>query len=392
MEDRQRSQRIMPRRLSFSLDDFLGAKGVRRNGSALETNNKRSQTILVEPEHPQPELNCYKTWKPAGVTGNDGDDTPLVVSASVLNSILAGQKGVHLVCKAKALFHRNMGILGDGILWKIFGRRRSPPHNGPGESKQKAGEGLVAFIKSYRDCALQCKETLPKADLVYGCIKNIEEGPIFLSLSGITTFAKIMRKVVDVADTMKRQGGREPRALRICCLMCAMLKRGKERRRSRVVAHLERQRLTIPMKCRLSLLSRLQICQLVEEWLKDGTLSHTTLDYWTIRRAFHKQVKLGKVLLPKEEREEELQKRPLPNHSVNAVIPSINKIRIEEVEEETYDEEKALAVGIVKTRGFHMLFAQLGMGEDAQREAAGAIIHVARKWGGHLGVVSAPLT
>ncbi|KAJ1378779.1 hypothetical protein SESBI_47500 [Sesbania bispinosa] len=123
-------------------------------------------------------------------------------------------------------------------------------------------------------------------------------------------------------------------------------------------------------------LGRLQVCQLVEEWLKDGTLrikvskapltkeqydnpeycvlhktnSHTTMDCWTVRRAFHKQV------------------------------------------EEAYDEERALSVGLAKTRGFRMLFGQLGMEGDAQREASEAIIHIARKWGGHFGAVNAPLT
>ncbi|KAJ1397782.1 hypothetical protein SESBI_31574 [Sesbania bispinosa] len=180
-----------------------------------------------------------------------------------------------------------------------------------GRVKQRTGEGLVAFIKRYRDRALQCKETLPEADLVYGCIKNVEDGShIFLSLSGITTFAELMKKAADIADAMKRQGKR----------------------------------------------------------LK------------------------GKVLLPEEHQNEDLHRRPLPNHSINTIVSSAGGVRIKEVEEEPYSKEKILAVGLAKTRGFRVLFGQLGMGHDAQREAAEAIINIVRKWGGQLGAANAPLT
>ncbi|KAJ1397464.1 Aspartic peptidase domain superfamily [Sesbania bispinosa] len=178
--------------------------------------------------------------------------------------------------------------------------------------------------------------------------RNIKDGSqIFLSLSGITTFAELMRKAVDVTDAMKRQGKRTkgPEDMFDVCV-AEERERKKTFKSSRspgkATTYNTNEVSPIP-------LNRLQICQLVEEWLKDGTL----------RRAFHKQVNLGKVLLLEEEREEELQKRPLPNHSVNTVVPSTYEIRIKEVEEETYDEEKPLAVGLVKTRGFRVLFAQL---------------------------------
>ncbi|KAJ1379609.1 Retrotransposon gag domain [Sesbania bispinosa] len=82
-----------------------------------------------------------------------------------------------------------------------------------GRVKQKSGESLVAFVKRYRDRDLQCKETLPNADLVYGCVKNIEDrSQIFLSLGGITTFAKLMRQGANVSEAMRRQGKRNKEA------------------------------------------------------------------------------------------------------------------------------------------------------------------------------------
>ncbi|KAJ1438453.1 Retrotransposon gag domain [Sesbania bispinosa] len=78
-----------------------------------------------------------------------------------------------------------------------------------GRVKQKSGEGLIAFIKRYRDCTLQCKETLPEADLVYRCIKNIEyKSKIYLSLGGIATFAELMKWEADVSEAMRKQGKR----------------------------------------------------------------------------------------------------------------------------------------------------------------------------------------
>ncbi|KAJ1382881.1 Aspartic peptidase domain superfamily [Sesbania bispinosa] len=286
-----------------------------------------------------------------------------------------------------------------------------------GRVKQRAGKGLVAFIKQYRDRALQCKETLPEVDLVYGCIKNVEDGShIFLSLSGITTFTELMKKAADVADAMKRQGKRTKGQEDMFDVYAAEEREIRRPFKSNRTPEKMTPRNTNEMPP--IPLGRIQICQLVEDWLKEGTLrmkvvkppltkkqydnpeycvlhktnSHSTQDCWTIRRAFHKQVKLGTVLLLEEHQDEDLDLRPLPNHSVNTITPSSEGIRIEEVEEGPCSKERMLAVGLAKTRGFRVLFGQLGMGHDAQREAADAIINIARKWGGHLEAVNAPLT
>ncbi|KAJ1423462.1 Retrotransposon gag domain [Sesbania bispinosa] len=238
-----------------------------------------------------------------------------------------------------------------------------------GRVKQKSGESLNAFIKRYRDRALQCKETLSEADLVYGCIKNIEDGSqIFLSLSGISTFAELMRKATDVADALKRQGKRTKEtegAFDICIAEEREKKKAFRSTSGGATSYNSNELSPIP-------LSRPQICQLVEEWLKDGVLrprsdkspltkeqyddpaycilhranSHTMLECWTIRRAFHKQVKAGRVLLPETERGGDLHKRPLPNHGVSTISSSAKRLRIEEIEEEADTEEGVLAVGL----------------------------------------------
>ena len=45
-----------------------------------------------------------------------------------------------------------------------------------GRLKEKSGEDLVPFIKWYKDGVLQWRETLLEPDLVYRCIKNVENG------------------------------------------------------------------------------------------------------------------------------------------------------------------------------------------------------------------------
>ncbi|KAJ1385748.1 Ribonuclease H-like superfamily [Sesbania bispinosa] len=426
MEEQQRGRRITPRRLSFNLNDFIGIPddGGRHTGIPETTREVRPELDL---------LNNLET--PANAAGRGPEETPVVITAYVLNSILTGQQNlVNMVTNLSSLVNsqrtsgdkalivntenaaddapvtrrelrqllqdkcsppstifdlepplaefvvttpypqgyqppafrkfdgtgsatehvrsflddlgiyrsnRNLrlkefskSLAGRAFTWyaklksysiktreelvtefcgKFLEEERALHIMDLGRIKQKAGEGLVTFIKRYRDRALQCKETLPEADLVYGCIKNIEDGSqIFLSLSSVSTFAELMRKAADVAKAMKR-------------------------------------------------------------------------------KIFHKQVKLVKVLLPEADQDEGLHRKPLPNHSVNTIVLSSNMIRVEEVEEE-YNEERALAVGLAKTRGFRMLFGQLGMEENAQREAAEAIIHIARKWGGQLGAINAPLT
>ncbi|KAJ1387880.1 Retrotransposon gag domain [Sesbania bispinosa] len=262
-----------------------------------------------------------------------------------------------------------------------------------GRVKQKNGESLIAFIKHYRDRALQCKETLPEADLVYGCIKNIEDGSqIFLSLSGISTFAELMRKVADVADVLKRQGKRTKETEGVFDICVAEEKEKKKAFRNGRTSGGEtscnnNELPPIP-------LATPQICQLVEEWIKDGTLRPRSDKPPLTKEQYDDPMYciLHRVLLPEAERGGYLYKRPSTNHSVSTINSSAGRLRIEEVEEEVDIEEGVLAVGLSKTRGFRVLLGKLGMGHDAQKEAAKVVIRIVRKLGGDLSVINAPLT
>ncbi|KAJ1431731.1 Retrotransposon, unclassified-like protein [Sesbania bispinosa] len=249
-----------------------------------------------------------------------------------------------------------------------------------GRVKQKAGEGLVAFIKRYRDRALHCKQTLPEVDLVYGCIKNIEDGSkIFLSLGGRTTFAELMRKGADVAEAIKRQGKRTKdadNAYNVCTL--------EEREKNKSFRSSQPPRRLPLSKEKYDYPSY---------YMLHRTHGHTTLECWMIRHAFHKQVRAGKVLLPEKEKEvNDLHRRPLSDHGVNVIALSNNRIHIEEINEENDAKERELAAGLSKTRGFRIFFRKLGLHREAQQEAAKALVGIIKNHGGELGGMNAPLT
>ncbi|KAJ1405756.1 Retrotransposon gag domain [Sesbania bispinosa] len=251
-----------------------------------------------------------------------------------------------------------------------------------GRVKQKGGESIISFIKHYRDRALQCKETLLEVDLVYGCIKNIEDGSqIFFRLGGITTFVELMRRGTDVDEAMKRQGSGPRR--QIALLTCA---RWRIKGVKGVSEALNPQR----------------------EWLKDGTIQlkgnrtpltkeqyddplycvlhkmryHTTMDCWTVRRTFQRQLKVGKILLSEEGGDiGDLHRRRLPDHGVNAITAASKEIQIEEVKEDDDNEEMLLSIGLAKTRGFRVLFSQLGLDQEAQKEAIRALTRIVKERG-----------
>ena len=207
-----------------------------------------------------------------------------------------------------------------------------------GRVKQRSNEGLTAFIKRYRDKALQCKETLPEADLVYGCIQNIEgESQLFLSVGRISTFAELLRRAANVSESLRHQGKRlkdmepvyevyatEGRSKGRRRDYDDHLRRGERRTRQGPFqerdkesngSYLQRMEELPPIS-----LSMDEMCQLVEQWLDEGLLemkaqgrkstnsekrdrefcfihgsrTHGLKDCHQVKRLFYKQLKEGR--------------------------------------------------------------------------------------------------
>ena len=62
---------------------------------------------------------------------------------------------------------------------------------------------------------------LLEPDLVYECVKNIEDGSqIFFSISGINMFSKLLRRASDISKAIKRSSKR-PKEVSAVLAMCA---------------------------------------------------------------------------------------------------------------------------------------------------------------------------
>ncbi|RYR33158.1 hypothetical protein Ahy_A10g047721 [Arachis hypogaea] len=157
--------------------------------------------------------------------------------------------------------------------------------------KQRQGEGLVVFIKRYIDQALLCMDTLLEPQLVYRCIRNVEdESQIYLFMSNINTFSELLKRASDITEAMKRNGRRSKKVSPL--EVCAVDGRGRRRSYSR---NSNRNSPSPPLP-----LSRAQ----------PMVVSDGLTDCYVIRTMFHKQVKEGKILLTGEQNQKGVKSTP----------------------------------------------------------------------------------
>ncbi|KAL4327943.1 uncharacterized protein [Arachis hypogaea] len=272
-----------------------------------------------------------------------------------------------------------------------------------GRVKQRQGEGLVASVKRYRDQALLCIDTLPEPQLVYGCIRNVEDGSqIYLSMSNINTFSDLLKRASDITEAMKRNGRRykEVSPLEVC----AADGRG---RRSSYSKGVKKSSPPPPLP-----LSKAQAMVVVNGWFEDGTLNprtdrepptsedlrdprycmvhrnkgHGLTDCYVVRTMFHRQVKEGKILLNGEQNQEGVKSTPFPQHDVG-MIGIEGEVMLTEIVDEAEEmvtmeeplDEDTLTRGLLKSRGCRIMFNQLGLESHIQKEVARALIGVIQK-------------
>ncbi|KAL4315633.1 hypothetical protein AHAS_Ahas15G0204600 [Arachis hypogaea] len=244
-----------------------------------------------------------------------------------------------------------------------------------GRVKQRQGEGLVAFVKRYRDQVLLCIDTLPKLQLVYGCIRNVKDGSqMYLYMSNINTFSELLKRASDITVAMKcnRRRYKEVFPLKVC----ATDGRG---RRSSYSRGAKRNSPPPPLP-----LSRAQAMVVVNGWFEDGTLNpktdrkpptpedlrdprycmvhhnkgHGLTDCYVVRTMFHRQVKEGKILLNREQNQEGVKSTPFSQHDVGMIgfegevmlIDIVDKAEEMVTMEESLD-ENTFTRGLLKSRG-----------------------------------------
>ncbi|RYR18471.1 hypothetical protein Ahy_B03g063094 [Arachis hypogaea] len=285
-----------------------------------------------------------------------------------------------------------------------------------GRVKQRQGEGLVAFVKRYRDQALLYIDTLPEPQLVYGCIRNVEDGSqIYLSMSNINTFSELLKRASDITEAMKRNGRRykEVSPLEVC----AVDGRG---RRSSYSKGVKKSSPPPPLP-----LSKAQAMVVVNGWFEDGTLNpktdrepptsedlrdprycmvhrnkgHGLTDFYVVRTMFHRQVKEGKILLNGEQNQEGVKSTHFSQHDVG-MIGIEGEVMLTEIVDEAEEmvtmeeslDEDTLTRGLLKSRGCRIMFNQLGLEPHIQKEVARALIGVIQKHEKGFGGINAQLT
>lgn len=79
-----------------------------------------------------------------------------------------------------------------------------------GSIKQYLAKDTITFIKRYQDLALECKETIPEADLLYDCITNMNGSlMLFLEHVKIPTFMKLIERAKKTMSSMQKANKRQ---------------------------------------------------------------------------------------------------------------------------------------------------------------------------------------
>ncbi|RYQ91925.1 hypothetical protein Ahy_B09g097990 [Arachis hypogaea] len=232
--------------------------------------------------------------------------------------------------------------------------------------------------------------TIPETQLVYGCIRNVEDGSqIDLFMNNINIFFELLKRASDITEAMKRNG-----------------------RRAKEIFPLEKQSSTP------TTLSKAQAIIVVNVWFEDVTLNprtdrepptpedlrdpkycmvylnknHGLTNCYMVRTMFHRQVKEGKILLNGEQNQEGVESTLFSQHDVRMIGVEGKVIMTEIVDEaeemvtmeESLDED-TLTRGLLKSRGCRIMFNQLGLEPHIQKKTARTLIGVIQKHENYFG-------
>ncbi|KAF7826492.1 reverse transcriptase [Senna tora] len=293
-----------------------------------------------------------------------------------------------------------------------------------GRVKQRNGEDAIAFIKRYRDLALECKEAMPEADLVYGCVTNMSSSVrLFLEQANITTFAELIERAQRTVASMKKAQKRareEAAHLMTVATVEEQLTRtsnqqGSRRQYSQVPPPTSyentctngdtrppswRGRPPPPYPCSME-----DVYTLLEIWVRDGNIelpkvkhqvteadrksghfcvfhqstTHPTEDCYQLRQIFQRRYKAREL-----EATTNVQNLPLPAHAVLGAGPlRIDEPReVEVIQPQEDNDNVVVAKGLAKSTNFRAFFDLLELDEDAKAQAALSIVEIAQNIGG----------
>ena len=109
--------------------------------------------------------------------------------------------------------------------------------------------------------------------------------------------------------------------------------------------------------------------------VKFWSSTHSTKDYWTLRRLFHKKHREGTLELT--QKEPEVQRNPLPNHKGKGVVAVVIYGNPTEAEESKGSFHSSIVRTVQKNPKFKSLFNQLGFGSEARKVATESLMSIA---------------
>ena len=286
-----------------------------------------------------------------------------------------------------------------------------------GRVKQHANEDAVTFVKRYRDLAVECKEPMAEADLVYGCVSNMSSSVrLFLEQANITTFSELIERAKKTVSSIRKVNKSTSKSEGAPLMTVAVVEDQQPKPSSRQGVGQYNQvpppttydkketrpptwrgRPPPPYPCSME-----DVYALLEVWVKDGhvqlpqvrrhvteaerksgcfcvyhqSTTHPTEDCYQLRQIFQTHYKNGEF-------EATVQTQPLPAHAVLGAGPlMIEELKeIGEVETIEEDDYAVVAKGLVMSTNFRAFFDLLEFDEEAKMQAAISIAEIAKNMG-----------
>uniref|UniRef100_A0A2N9H763 Integrase catalytic domain-containing protein n=1 Tax=Fagus sylvatica TaxID=28930 RepID=A0A2N9H763_FAGSY len=236
-------------------------------------------------------------------------------------------------------------------------------------TKQGPTEGLLAYIKRFKDAALDCYVNHEESELVEICITNmLTEYRAHLENLDIIKFTALLQKVLAMST--------QPDTKR---------KRQEDKLREELP----------PIPC-----TEQEMHAILDKWTADGLIRpakrppteeqkkherycrlhqyvhNPTIECRTLQKMFQTKIKDGTLELAKPQQEE--QRNPLPQHGrgATAVVIHGNVADLDMDKEEATPLESTI-MALQKSPKFRSLFDQLGLGAEARKMATEAFVSIA---------------
>jgi hypothetical protein len=260
-------------------------------------------------------------------------------------------------------------------------------------TKQGPIEGLLAYIKRFRDAALDCYGNHEESELVEICITNmLTEYRAHLENLDIIKFTALLQKARKTALSVKAQVEKPKRSGQQVLAVSTQPNTKRKRQEDKPQEELS------PIPC-----TEQEMHAILDKWTADGLIRpaerpateeqkkheryyrlhqyvhHPTIEYRTLQKMFQTKIKDGTLELAKPQ--QEVQRNPLPQHGRGATTVVIHgNVADLDMDKEEAAPLKSTIMALQKSPKFRSLFDQLGLGAEARKMATGALVSIATEF------------